>query len=315
MGNFFTKTLPGWASSAVSGFGREWDKLEARAKAPINFVINTVYNKGIVGVWNRVAGAFGAPKLGTFQFATGGPVFGAGTETSDDVPAWLSRGEHVWTAAEVRGAGGHGAVAALRAWAAAGGGKASPGFALGGAFGWLGKGAGAIAGLGSAAWNKAKAAVSWIKDTARASAEAGVRAVVNPLLNRIPGLDTGWGQMMRDVPSRMIDALFGAADRTDAAGYDSGGWLAPGTTMAVNATRQPEAVLTASQWQAVAAAAAAAQAVAAGASHYQPAAQQRPVIYLNAAGLDRGLLQWLQRAVRDEGGGSVQVLLGQPGKR
>jgi SLT domain-containing protein len=429
MGTFFTKILPGWATSAVSGFGREWDKLEARAKSPINFVINTVYNKGIVGVWNRVAGAFGAPKLGTFKFAGGGPVFGAGTETSDDVPAWLSRGEHVWTAREVRGAGGHGAVAAMRAWAARGGGSGSPGFFLGGALDWVGKGANAVAGVGSAAWGKVKKVASWLKGTLAASARAGVRAVVNPLLGQIPGLDTQYGQMIKRLPEHMIDALFGYADRADKQGastiaaagggqvgrwitqaiqatgvpatwagplrtlvmresggnprainlsdinaqngdpsrglaqtigatfehyrlrslpddiynpvanlaaairyiqsrygdisrvqqadaskppkgYDSGGWLPPGATMAVNATGQPEAVLTASQWQAVAAAAAAAQAVAAGASRYQPAAQQQPVIYLNAAGLDRGLVQWLQRAIRNEAGGSVQVYLG-----
>jgi TP901 family phage tail tape measure protein len=47
-------------------------------------------------------------------FATGGPVFGAGTTTSDSIPARLSNDEHVWTSAEVHGAGGHGAVTAMR---------------------------------------------------------------------------------------------------------------------------------------------------------------------------------------------------------
>jgi hypothetical protein len=47
--------------------------------------------------------------------ATGGPVFGAGTETSDSIPAWLSNNEHVWTAAEVKAAGGHAVVEMLRA--------------------------------------------------------------------------------------------------------------------------------------------------------------------------------------------------------
>ena len=46
--------------------------------------------------------------------ATGGPVFGAGTATSDSIPAMLSNGEHVWTAREVAAAGGHGAVEAMR---------------------------------------------------------------------------------------------------------------------------------------------------------------------------------------------------------
>ena len=47
--------------------------------------------------------------------ATGGPVFGPGTETSDSIPTRLSLNEHVWSAAEVKGAGGHAAVAGMRA--------------------------------------------------------------------------------------------------------------------------------------------------------------------------------------------------------
>lgn len=46
--------------------------------------------------------------------ATGGAVFGAGTATSDSIPAMLSNGEHVLTAREVAAAGGHGAVYRLR---------------------------------------------------------------------------------------------------------------------------------------------------------------------------------------------------------
>ena len=46
--------------------------------------------------------------------ATGGPVVGPGTGTSDSIPARLSNGEHVWTAREVQAAGGHSAVMQLR---------------------------------------------------------------------------------------------------------------------------------------------------------------------------------------------------------
>ena len=53
--------------------------------------------------------------------AGGGPVWGAGTETSDSIPSLLSTNEHVWSAREVRGAGGHLAVAELRALARTGG--------------------------------------------------------------------------------------------------------------------------------------------------------------------------------------------------
>ena len=46
--------------------------------------------------------------------AKGGAIYGAGTGTSDSIPAMLSNGEHVLTAAEVAAAGGHGAIYMLR---------------------------------------------------------------------------------------------------------------------------------------------------------------------------------------------------------
>lgn len=73
-----------------------------------------------------------ASDTGNILRARGGPVFGAGTETSDSIPARLSTNEHVWSAKEVRGAGGHGNVQRLRAMAAAGD-LPVPGFAEGGA--------------------------------------------------------------------------------------------------------------------------------------------------------------------------------------
>ena len=65
--------------------------------------------------------------------ASGGSVFGQGTETSDSIPAWLSNNEHVLSAKEVRGLGGHSAVERLRAMARGGD---APRFATGGRVGW-----------------------------------------------------------------------------------------------------------------------------------------------------------------------------------
>ncbi|OQQ16141.1 hypothetical protein B0675_02335 [Streptomyces sp. M41(2017)] len=207
--------------TAKDAIALAWNKVKAIAKAPVSFMVNTVYNKGIVGMWNKVASAFGAPKLSTFKFARGGPVFGAGTETSDDVPAWLSRNEHVWTAKEVKGAGGHGAVMAMRKWAAAGG-KGTPGFKDGGGlFGWIGKAGSTAAGWGSKAWDKIKSGAGWLKDTLAGSARAGVNAVVNPLLSRIPGLGSGIGDMIAKIPDKMIDAMFGYAKEADKKGASS----------------------------------------------------------------------------------------------
>jgi TP901 family phage tail tape measure protein len=57
----------------------------------------------------------GNTKVNAGQFAGGGGVEGPGTGTSDSVPALLSNGEHVWTAAEVQAAGGQQAMYRARA--------------------------------------------------------------------------------------------------------------------------------------------------------------------------------------------------------
>jgi hypothetical protein len=130
--------------TGVSAIGRVWDSLKDITRKPVQFIIDTVYNNGIRKVWNAVADFTGAKQLGVLTFATGGSVFGAGTATSDSIPALLSNGEHVWTASEVRGAGGHSAVEALRAQAARGGSAFAKGgavgvprFADGGVVDWL----------------------------------------------------------------------------------------------------------------------------------------------------------------------------------
>jgi phage-related protein len=41
--------------NAVDAIRREWDKLKAAAKGPVSFVVNTVFNSGIVKIWDAVA--------------------------------------------------------------------------------------------------------------------------------------------------------------------------------------------------------------------------------------------------------------------
>ncbi|MBP5922186.1 replication protein [Streptomyces sp. LBUM 1483] len=186
-----------------------WDKVSGIARKPVAFIVNTVYSKGLVPTWNTVAKAFGAPTLKPLHFNRGGPVFGAGTETSDSVPSWLSKNEHVWTAREVRGAGGHGAVMAMRRWAAAGGSGRSPGFADGGGlFGWVGNAA-------SKGVDLAKEGVSWLKDGLKASAVAGLNKVVKPLIARISGSASLYKDMVTAVPKRMVSAIVGYAGKAD----------------------------------------------------------------------------------------------------
>ncbi|MDX2528061.1 phage tail tape measure protein [Streptomyces europaeiscabiei] len=186
-----------------------WDKVSGIARKPVAFIVNTVYSKGLVPTWNTVAKAFGAPTLKPLHFNRGGPVFGAGTETSDSVPSWLSKNEHVWTAREVRGAGGHGAVMAMRRWAAAGGGDRSPGFADGGGlFGW-------VKGAASKGVDLAASGVSWLKDGLKASALAGLNKIVKPLIDKIAGSASLYKDMVTGVPKKMLKAVLNFAGEGD----------------------------------------------------------------------------------------------------
>ncbi|WP_030777366.1 hypothetical protein [Streptomyces sp. NRRL S-920] len=121
--DFFTKTIPNAFDSAVKAIGKAWDALKKVVMAPVQAIVNVVYNSGIRKLWNVVATKFGASELPEFKlpgFAKGGEVNGPGSGTSDSIVARLSAGEHVWTAKEVAGAGGHEAVAALRSQAMGG---------------------------------------------------------------------------------------------------------------------------------------------------------------------------------------------------
>ena len=115
--------------AVVGWIGRIWDTLRGKLAKPINFLINTVWNGGIRKAWNLVADLLpGVDPIGELKpiaeyaqggsvrrdYTVGGGVRGPGTGTSDSIPAWLSNGEHVLTAAEVAAAGGHQAIYAWR---------------------------------------------------------------------------------------------------------------------------------------------------------------------------------------------------------
>ncbi|QIJ61401.1 phage tail tape measure protein [Streptomyces sp. JB150] len=190
-----------------------WDKIKGIAKAPVKFIIDTVYNGGIVKVWNKVAGAFGAPKLNPIQgFATGGVLPGY-TPGRDVHLAALSGGEAVMRPEWTRAVGPgyvHSMNAAARSGGVAGVQRALglPGFADGGIFGWIGSAA-------SETVDFAKAGVDWLKDGIKASAEAGLNKVVKPLLNKIAGSASLYRDMVTGIPKRIIKSILGYSEKAD----------------------------------------------------------------------------------------------------
>ncbi|MEU4229430.1 hypothetical protein AB0F17_34480 [Nonomuraea sp. NPDC026600] len=76
--DFITKTLPDGFTRGIAAVKKIWDGLQEIAKAPVRFVINTVYNEGIVPMWNWLAEKVGLGALPKIRlgFARGGIVPG-----------------------------------------------------------------------------------------------------------------------------------------------------------------------------------------------------------------------------------------------
>lgn len=92
-------------SAGMDNLKNIWDRLVDIAKTPVNFVINTVYNAGIVPLWNGIAGLFGLGKLNPAAPLAEGGVLAGYAPGRDSVPAILSPGEGVLVPEAVRGLG------------------------------------------------------------------------------------------------------------------------------------------------------------------------------------------------------------------
>lgn len=176
--------------TAIGVIGDIWDGLKKAFGTPIEFVIRTVLNNGIIKGINWILNAVGLsiptipdPNLPTF--ATGGVVPGY-APGQDTVHAMLSPGEGVLVPQAVVALGGARGVDAINALYGAGGGPSRtaggvPGYSLGGIVGDI---LGGIGNAASTAWNGVKnVALGGL----RAAASAFFGGVVNPLVGLIPG--------------------------------------------------------------------------------------------------------------------------------
>jgi TP901 family phage tail tape measure protein len=182
-------------SSAVKGIEAAWNKIKGIVAAPINFVVDWVYNKGIRFVWNHVIDAVGLhnldlPAAAPIKFATGGVVPLAaggvlpGYSAMDIVPAILRRGEGVLTPEAVSLLGGPGFVHGANRAARGPGGASS----MAGGVGRF-AGGGIIGQVLSAAGNVAKGVVNLFTHpvaTVESMLPNDARGVVN-MVAHIPG--------------------------------------------------------------------------------------------------------------------------------
>lgn len=284
----------------------------------VNQMANDITNalKGITD--EQIIMSFKADTGNILNSATGGAVNGPGTGTSDSIPAMLSHGEHVWTAAEVAAAGGHQAMfgmrqAALRGYAAGGPvqysdtstfasvgvpdvvnadvaivrhiaekarqAEAAPSSSPGVAH-WrpISLQALHIAGqdasnlgklemqMGTESGGNPRAINRYDINWQHGTPSVGLMQVIGPTFAHYkhPNYDLEpheYGVSEDPLSNILASIRYTVANYGSLAagwqghGYDSGGWLPPGITMAYNGTGVPERVLTASQYEGLAAAA------------------------------------------------------------
>ncbi|MFE7047120.1 phage tail tape measure protein [Streptomyces californicus] len=207
------KSLGEAFKTGADAVGRAFNAIKDKAKKPVEFVIDTVYNKGIRGVWNEVASVFGAPTLDRFPgFARGGVLAGQSSyRQGDDQLVPLRRGEGIAVSEAMRDPYERARLLAVND-AAMHGKSLRPfqggGFARGGIFDW-------VKSTASKGVDLAKSGVSWLKDGIKASAVAGLNSVVKPLINQISGSASLYRDMISGIPKKMISSIVGYAGKAD----------------------------------------------------------------------------------------------------
>lgn len=143
LATFITKTVPNAFDTGVKAIGKFWDKVKAIAKAPVTFMVNTIYNNGIRKIWNWVAEKVGLGQLPEIRgFARGGVLPGYSRKDNQLIAA--RSGEGILVPEAVKGLGGAPFIYGVNALARSGGAMAVakklgvPGFENGGVVGWVG---------------------------------------------------------------------------------------------------------------------------------------------------------------------------------
>lgn len=202
-------TFFGWLKTgfqgAVNAVQTIWAKIQDITAAPVRFVVNTVYNKGIVPVVDAIAGVVGLHPLNAisgFASGTGGaPPGWAWVGEQGPELAYFHGGEQVLSNPQSMAAVGAGAVPGFASGTSPVEARVGPGADIQG--GSPIPGGGVLKNIGSGISSVVSAGVNALRTLAGDALAAGINAIVNPLISQIPGLNTGFGSYIKQDVSKV----------------------------------------------------------------------------------------------------------------
>lgn len=244
--------LRGWFDSVVAGIGQAWAGLKRLLAVPVNFMINAVWNNGIVKAWNWAADLLGLAKAQPMapipEAATGAIMPGPATPGRDTMLAAVGGREAVmrseWTDAVgdqrvarwnyLARTGGAAAVREdmLRSWD-------GPAFAGGGIMAPTQASSSSMDPAGSGSFGS-------MGDWARSA----IAEITDPLINLLPGGPPAWLDTVRAFPRKVRDSVVDWAvkkfeEMMAAFGGGGGGGAArwaPAIAMALGMKGQPQSL-------------------------------------------------------------------------
>ncbi|MFE9828494.1 hypothetical protein ACFYPK_07490 [Streptomyces halstedii] len=205
--------------------GDAWKEVQDLARKPVKFLIEHVYNKGILPLWNKVASITGADDLKPMdvsKFATGGILPGYSPGVDDRIIA-VGGGEAILRP-EVTRAFGPDPINTWNAAARRGGvsavqkaiGNGLPHFANGGIVGdiW-----GAVKGVGSAVKNTVTDTADLLMDPGKlfGAATTWAKSQMSAFT------DSRWGRAAIEIPVRLLKSLKGSLFGDDTGTTATGG--------------------------------------------------------------------------------------------
>lgn len=219
------------------GVGDIWKSLKSKLSAPIKFWIETVYNKGVVGVWNATAGKLpGVPSLHKMAtpkgLARGGILPGWSTwRDGDDQLVPMRRGEGVYVSEVMRDPYERARLHAMNQAAIRGQhpaiARAQYGFSEGGIFGSLGDG---LKSIGSGIADSVGSVLQKSGDVARGGlavlAEKAFKPVKSGITKALGSNTRTWPGMVATAPLMLIDKAIDYIRGKDIP-EGSGQWIKP----------------------------------------------------------------------------------------